>query len=430
MGYLEGLVNIGMTDVILPYQPRDWQLAVHNSLKRFNVLVVARGSGKSVLAMNELIKQAMTGPANEEYAYILPQQNMARRNVWDHLKRFSDPIPGVHYDNQQMVVRYPNGAKILLLGSDNPDSMRGLHLRFVVLDEFDDMAADIWMVVRPMLTNKRGGVIFIGTPKGRKQLYDFYKRSQEPDRKNWYGRILTCYDARALSDDEIEQIKSEMSPEQFEQELLCNFDSALVGAYYGRQIAALRNEGRIAHQDDLYRSDLPVNTAFDLGIRDETAVWYFQLVGDQIHFIDYDCEANFGIPEWHTILKNKPFAHNYGIHIAPHDIKTRELGSGVSRLEIADQLGLHFEQCPLQDVMDGIEMVRKTLKKCRFDLGRCQRGVDAISAYRAKLDKDGRPLAPLHDWASHGADALRYCITYIEQVMNAPAFTRIALRRR
>lgn len=421
-----------MTEIKLSYSPRKWQLGVHQSLKRFSVIVAHRGSGKDFLAMNELIKRAVTGPKNAEYCYLLPLQTQARKTVWDKIKRFAQPIPDTSFDNQNLVIRFLNNSKILLAGANDPDSLRGLHLHGLVLNEYDDMPIDLFDVVcRPMLTNNNGTCMIIGTPKGKRGLYRMYMRSQEPDREDWYGILLPWYKTDALPQAEIDEIRKSISPEAFAQELECSFESANVGAYYGKQIVDLREDHRIAHFDPpLYRPDLEVHTAWDLGIRDMTSVWWFQLVGNDIHFIDHESHANLGLKEWALILGNKPFAKNYGTHIAPHDIKVRELGTGVSRLESAEQLGIRFEQCPKQDIMDGIELVRRTLPKCRFDLARCSEGVDALAAYRAKIDKDNSPLAPLHDWSSHTADAMRYAITYVEQVMNAPILTRMSLRRR
>lgn len=389
----------------------------------------------SIWAINELIRSAVTGLNDAVYLYILPQQNQARRNVWDNVKRFVAPFGNaVTMQNQTLETRFPNGAKLLLLGSDNPDSLRGLHVHGVVLDEVDDMHPDIWLVVRPTLTTHKAPCVFIGTPKGRQRLWEFYMRSQDPAYTDWYGVLLPWDKTGVLSADEVIAIKSEMSAEAFAQEMCCSFDSALIGAFYGRLIAEAREEGRIAYHDpSLYREDLEVYTSWDLGIRDHMSVWYFHVLGDvdsrnfELLFFDYDEYTNFGLPEWSQIIRNKPY--RYAMHIAPFDIKNRELGSGISRLESAEELGLHFEQCPKQDPMDGIELVRRYFPKMKIDLHKCAQGVDRLSMYKSKLDKDGHPIGPDHNAASHAADSLRYAVTYVTQVLNQPAIVRVPVIR-
>lgn len=356
----------------------------------------------SVFAMNELLMRAARGPAWAEYVYLLPFRNQALRNVWVPLKRFCDPIPNVRYNNTSLEIVLPNNAKIMTLGADDPDKLRGLHLHGIVLDEFADMVPRTWMTVRPMLTNHSGWVLWIGTPRGRGPFWDKYCQSQEISRTTWYGEILPWWKTGALKVEEVEQMKSEMSTEEFAQEMECSFDAALVGAYYAKQLSELRASGRIS-AEPLYRDDLEVHTSWDLGIRDYMAVWFFQLVKDEIHFIDYIEESNWGFPEWSAALqvKARNNGYRYGTHIAPFDIKIRELGSGISRLESAEQCGIHFEQCPKQDPMDGIELVRRHLLRSRFQSIMCEDGLEALAMYRAKVDKSGQGLGPEHSVYSH-----------------------------
>lgn len=404
---------------------------MHKKLRRFNVLPVHRGAGKSVFAMNQLIMKALSGPPFAEYGYILPFRNQAMRNVWDPLKRFLAPIPNVKLNNVSLEAVMPNGAKIMVLGSDDPEKLRGIHLHGVVLDEFADMHVHTWRAVRPMLSNHQGWVIWIGTPKGHNAFYTKWLQSQEDNRPNWYGELLPWWKTAALRVDEVDQMRTEMLPEEFAQELEVSFEAALVGAYYGNALALLRENKRI-NTKPIYRTDLEVHTAWDLGIRDRMAVWFFQLVGDDINFIDFEEHSNFGFREWAEILKIKASNYNYeyGTHIAPFDIKNREIGTSVSRLESAEQVGILFEQCPKQDVMDGIELCRRHLPRCQFQSISCEDGLEALSMYRAKVDKMGQGLGPEHDVFSHAADSFRYAITHIVQVMNQPAMMRMPFLRR
>jgi hypothetical protein len=420
-----------MTDVRIPYTPRPWGLELHCNSNRFRVIVAHRGCGKTHWAVNELIRAACTGPDNAVYLYIMPKANQARRSVFDHVQRFVRPIPGSNTAISTMTTTFPNGSKLLLLGQDDPDSIRGLHVHGIVLDEVDDMSDQIWDIVRPTLQIHRGFCVWIGTPKGHGELYKRYMISQDPANDDWYGILLPWFKTGVL--DEIDNLKREMSPEMFAQELEVSFEAALVGAYYGRATEELRENGRIAYYDPpLYREDLLVHTAWDLGVRDHTAVWFYQLVGDQIHFVDYEEHGSMGFEEWGTLIemKAKERGYRYGDFVAPFDIRNRELGTGVSRLESGARYGLPFVVCPDQGVADGIEMVREALPRCRFDLTRCYDGVEMLKGYRSRLSKDGHPVGPLHSKESHAADSLRYGLTWITQVVHAPAIKRFSLRRR
>lgn len=416
--------------IILPYTPRPWQLAMHQKLKRFNVLVVHRGAGKTVMALNQLIREALSGPPQAEYVYLLPLKNQAHRNVWLPLKRFTDPIPYVKYNNNTLEVILPNEAKIMVLGADDPEKLRGLHLHGIILDEFADMHPNTWRAVRPMLSNHNGWVIWIGTPKGHNEFYRKYLQSQEEHRTQWFGELLPWWKTKALKETEVELMRSEMLPEEFAQELECSFEAALVGAYYGHCLEEARNSGRITDAK-LFREDLEVHTSWDLGIRDRMAVYWFQLVGDRINFLDFEEHSNWGLQEWAEVLRQKErnYGYRYGVHIAPHDIKNRELGSGISRLESAEQVGIRFEVCPKQDVMDGIDLVRRNFHRCHFHSVMCADALDALSMYRAKVDKAGQGLGPEHSIYSHAADSLRYAITHIVQVLQMPALVRMPFLR-
>lgn len=424
-----------VVNVTIPYQPRKWQKDVYTKLKRFNVLVVHRGAGKSILCMNQLLRRALSGPQYAEYVYLLPLRNQAQRNVWTPIKRFCDPIPGVRYNNTTLEITLPNGAKIMILGADDPEKLRGLHLHGIILDEFADMHVNTWRAVRPMLTNHQGWVIWIGTPKGHNAFYTKYMQSQEPQRINWYGEILPWWKTGALPEEEIAFAKEDLLPEEFAQELECSFEAALVGSYYGNALAVLRDNKSIS-SEPLYRDDLEVHTAWDLGIRDRMSVWFFQLITeispegkktDYICFIDFEEHSNYGFSEWAEIikLKTRHYGYRYGTHIAPFDIKNREIGSGISRLETAEQVGIYFEVCPKQDIMDGIELVRRHLPRCKFHSIMCEDGLESLANYKAKTDKAGQGLGPEHSIWSHAADSIRYGITHVVQVMNMPAITRI-----
>jgi hypothetical protein len=415
-----------MQTIIVPFAPRSWQSDIIKRLKRNNVLVCHRAAGKTELSVNVLNKAAITGPPNRDYAYILPQANQAQRVAWPPLVNCSKVVPGIEYNRSTMVVRYPNGSRIHVLGADNPDTLRGMHLGGVVLDEFAEMHADTFTVVRPMLTTYSGWVIWIGTPKGNQnEFYKVYQRSQDPEfiKNGWFGIVLKWQDTGVLKEEEVRLIKMEMPPETFEQELNCSFTSALVGAYYSKQLDELYVQKRIS-SEPLYRPDLRVHTAFDLGISDYMAVWFFQLVDKEVHLIDYEENANLGFPEWKQILEYRrdKFGYQYKTHFAPFDIQNRELATGISRLESAAKLGIYFTKVPVHKPMDGILLVRQNLHRCKFYKPRTEIGLDHLRTYKAKLDRLGNDLGPEHDIHSHCADSFRYLMGGVDSLKTPATF--------
>jgi len=184
------------------------------------------------------------------------------------------------------------------------------------------------------------------------------------------------------------------------------FEASIEGAYYGDQIAALEEAGKICAVP--HDPAVPVETWWDLGIGDAMAVWFIQRVGREIHVIDYYENSGEGIPHYAKMLAAKPYT--YSEHILPHDAEARELGSGKTRVETFKGLvGKAPHVVPRQSVEDGIEASRNILSLCWFDAEKCSEGLKALKNYRKEWDdklatwKD----KPRHDWASHGSDAFR-----------------------
>ncbi len=397
---------------VIPYRPRPLQRQLHNEPARFMVLVCHRRFGKTVWAINQLIRKVMKCQLEDPRGmYCAPFLKQARSIAWDYLVKFSLPIPGVKINRGQLSVDYPNGGRITLAGADNVDAHRGIYLDALVLDEYAQMSPRIWSeVFRPALSDRIGCAAFIGTPKGRGNSFaDVYHRADTLE--GWKGILLTVKDTGLIAQAELDSARQEMTEDEYNQEFMCSFDAAIKGAYYGKLMAEANEGGRICHVP--YEPSLPVYTACDLGISDAFAVWFFQFVGREVHFIDYKEYAGAGLPEVFRELQRLPYT--YGDHIAPHDIRVRELGTGVSRIETARTLGVSYKIARNLPVMDGIDAVRLFLPRCYFDKEKCWCGIEALRSYRSEWDDVKRieSIKPLHDWASHGADALRYvAVTY------------------
>lgn len=392
--------------VVIPYKPRPLQRAIHNEIARFNVVVCHRRFGKTVFAINGLIKLALTCPLKRpRVAYLCPFYTQAKRVAWDYVKEFCGKIPGIKFNESELRADFPNGARLSLYGADNPDSLRGIYLDGVVLDEFAQMPPSVWTeILRPALADRKGRAVFIGTPKGKNRFWELYKHAQTAD--NWAAYLHRASETGILAPEEIEDMRAEMAPEEFEQELECSWVAAIRGAYYGQIMADAEKAGRITNVP--HDPALPVITSWDLGIRDSTVVWFWQQSGAEVRAIECLAFQNTGLPEMIQELRKRPY--NYQEHIAPHDIQVRELGSGKSRLETAQELGLEFTIAPKLSVMDGIDATRSLLPRVWFDAQKCKDGVDALTQYRTEWDDKRQVFRanPLHDWCSDYADSARY----------------------
>lgn len=395
-----------MGEVIIPYRPRPLQAQIHEELKRWNLLVCHRRFGKTVLAINQLLKSALTNTERApRYAYLAPLRNQAKAIAWDYLKFYSAPVPGVAVYENELRVDYPTGARIQLFGCDNPDSLRGMYLDGVVLDEYGQMPSWLWgEVLRPALSDRRGYAIFLGTPRGKNAFYDLYIGVK--DDPEWLVRVFRASETGIIADDELADARKTMEEGQYKQEYECSWAAAIHGAYYAALIEQARDAGRIGRVP--YDPALKVHTAWDLGLRDATAIWFIQVHGAEVRVIDYYEASGFGLDHYAKYLTSRGYV--YGDHIGPHDIKVRELGTGKSRLEVAESLGIKFRVAPDVSVADGVQAVRDLIPRCWFDSERCKRGVEVLTNYRQEWDDARRTFRgqPLHDWASHGADALRY----------------------
>lgn len=335
-------------------------------------------------------------------AYIAPTYGQAKAVAWDYLKRFTrDIATNVH--ESELRVTLPNEAVIRLFGAENYDSLRGIYLDDVVLDEFADMSPEAWTVIRPTLSDRGGRALFIGTPKGRNEFWRIYDAATRDEA--WFHLALRASETGLLPAAELADARKALSEEQYQQEYECSFDAAVIGSYYGRLLDQAQEEGRICSvpHDPASR----VDTWWDLGVGDSTAIWFTQMVGRELRIIDHYEMTGEGLAHYAKILNAKPY--NYGRHIAPHDIQVRELGSGQSRVEMARALGIKFEVAPRLPVDDGINAVRLTLPKCWFDAAKCGAGLEALRLYRKDYDDKMKVFRdrPRHDWTSHSADAFR-----------------------
>ncbi len=403
-------------DLVVDYAPRPQFAAFHERRERFACIVTHRRAGKTVACVHDLQRAALSSrKLRPRFAYLAPFLKQSKAVAWDYLRAAIAPLRplGTTAHESELRVDYANGGQVRLFGADNPDAMRGIYLDGVVLDEYADMDPRVWSeIIRPALTDRQGWAVFIGTPKGRNSFFELWRRAQKEE--GWFSLMLKASETALIPESELALARRDLSDEQYAQEFECSFDAAVTGAYYGKLMLRAQEEKRIAGVP--YDPAALTWTAWDLGIRDATAIWFAQTVGREIRIIDYYEAAGVDLGHYVRELNAKPYV--YAGHIVPNDAQARELGTGKSRLEVMESLGLkNITVAPLHRIEDGINAVRVFIPKCWFDAGKCARGLDALQLYRSEYDEKLRVLqaGPLHDWTSHAADAFRYLAMGMER---------------
>ena len=396
-----------MGEVIeIPYKPREHQLKVHELLdgKRFAVVVAHRRFGKTVAALNHLIREAVLNEKETpRYAYIAPTYGQAKRVAWDYLVKYTTPLGGTNNISELRVDFW--GRRIQLYGSDNPDSLRGQFFDGVIIDEVGDQNPKIWTdIVRPALTDRKGWCLFIGTPKGHNHFKELRDRAEKEE--GWGLLEFKASETGVVDDTELKAAKNEMGEDKYRQEFECSFDAAVEGSYYGQMLNELEEK---KHMQEIPREELSRTfTAWDLGMGDSTSIWVAQLVGTEVRLLDY--YENHGVGLDHYVKWIKDNDYSKAEHILPHDVRVRELGTGKSRLEMLEDSGLQVKIAPRMGLDDGIQAVRRLLPRCWFNVPKVQNGLNCLRNYRRDYDEKRKIFyeRPLHDWSSHGSDSFRY----------------------
>jgi hypothetical protein len=387
--------------------------------ERFKVIVAHRRFGKTMLGVTALIRAAaQTKKKAARYAYLAPFQRQAKAVVWDLLKdQAALGVKEPRFHEGELRCDLANGARISLYGADDPDALRGLYFDGVVLDEFQQMDPRVWSeIVRPALADRKGWAIVAGTPMGRNALWQLFAFAKTaPD---WHAALYRASESGVLPKEELAAARAVMSAEEYAQEFECAFDAAIRGAYYGEAIAKAEADKRIGSVP--HEPRLVVHTAWDLGIADPTAIWFYQRHRREIRLIDYYEASGAGLDHYARVLEGKGYV--YGEHVLPHDAYVPELGSGKTRFETLIGLGIRPRVLSQHRVPDGINEVRRLLPRCWFDAAKCARGLEALRHYRCEWDERRKTFreGPLHDWSSHAADAFRYLAMGLREEVGLP----------
>lgn len=407
--------------------PRDYQLPFCRAFDKEDfrryLLIWPRRSGKDITAFSLMVRKAIKRVGS--YFYILPTFSSGRRILWDAIdndgKRVIDyycPSELVESKNEvQMRIRLINGSQIIILGSDNYDNtLIGTNALGMVFSEFALQDERAWKFSIPILKASDGWAVFVSTPRGKNHLWDLYNIAHH--QPSWFCEVLNVDQTGHIDIEEIEKDISEgiMSRELSLQEYWCSFSLGVEGSFYSRHINKMRLESRIGKV--LWEPYFPVHTAWDLGYNDPTCIIFFQVIGPNIHVIDYYEKNKMSLEHFSKVVLEKEYS--YGKHIAPFDIAVHDLGTGISRWKMMHDLGITFikyhDKAP--GVLDGIEAVRRILPRMWIDEDRCEQLIKALDNYRQEYDVKRKTfkLTPLHDWSSHAADAMRYLAVSLSKV--------------
>jgi hypothetical protein len=388
--------------ITIPYVPREHFKPMHASLKRWIFMVAHRRAGKTVALCNKVIRAALENKRTfppPRYGYIGPSFAQAKDLVWGYYKHYTGVLPNVKVIEGDLQIILPNSAMINLYGGAAAyERMRGLYFDGIVADEYPLLNPSmLGSVVRPCLADYKGWGVISGTSAGDDHFHELKKRAElEADKWDLYSIRVDQTDA--LDPDEVQDMRRDMTADEFAREMMCSFDAPVEGGYYGEVINEITLNKQVCGVP--YDPNSLVFTWWDIGIDDETVIWYIQRCGRELHAIDYTQNTGKGLEYYAGEIKSKPYA--YGCHVLPHDIKARELGTGVSRKEVLDNLLPNVFVCPLHSVEDGISATRATIRMVYFDEVKTEPGLTALRNYHK--GKNGKPV---HNWASHASDAFR-----------------------
>ncbi len=322
----------------------------------------------------------------------------------------SEPWLLAHFDIGEKFIRTKSG-RIAYKFSGLDRSLDSIKSKSRILlcwvDEAEPVTEEAWIKLIPTLREEDSELWVTWNPESKRSPTHRRFRTGQPDprvkvveinwRDNpWFPAVLERTRQRDMRD----------RPTQYDHVWEGDFATVFEGAYYVKELIAAREAGRITSVS--VEPLIPVHTAWDLGIGDSTAIWFFQVFGNEVRVVDFYESHGHGLPHYVAMLNAK--GYTYGIDWVPHDAKVRELGTGKTRVETLQALGRNPKLVPAHTLMDGINAARQTLPQCWFDETRTDYGLDALRQYRSEFNEDNAVFSdkPLHDWTSHAADGFRY----------------------
>lgn len=430
-----------MTEIILPHsgwKPRPYQRKAWDYLRgggRHAELIWHRRSGKDDICLHFEAISAMKRQAS--YWHMLPEYSQARKAIWDAVnphtgkRRIDEAFPmelRATTRNQEMLIQFINGSTWQVVGSDNFNALVGSAPAGITYSEWALANPAARAYLRPIIAENNGWQIFITTPRGRNHAYSTFK-SAEKD-KSAFAQRLSVIDTGVIDADRlaaerqtyIDEFGEDYGLAMFEQEYLCSFDAAIMGAYYGSQVRDAEIKNRICFVE--YDRDFPVNTAWDLGYSDDTSIWFYQVIAGEVRVLKYFGANGKTMDEYFDVLSG--MGYKYGIHWFPHDARAKTLASGGKSIQEMAQKALGMASVrivPSLSMQDGIQAARQMFPRCWFDADGCEDGIEALAQYQREWDDKRKAFhdRPKHDWTSHAADSFRMmAVAWQEEFKDKP----------
>ena len=425
---VHGRETTGVID--MGFEPRDVQKRMYSVLNAYHnaIIVLHRRAGKTVGLLQWIIKEIWKWKLADiererpgkppRWLYAAPTGEMAKRIVMDTMVDAQKKIPGTRiYGGQKPKMTFPNSGIIEILGTHNPDAMRGTYLDGAVLDEYAFMNPDVYhSVLRPQMMDYNGRTVMCSTPAGRNDFWRQFTEVAKGEREGWGYlwadvRVSGVFPPEKMEKERQDYINTGRE-EEFEREYHCNFDAPIAGAIYGKQIEKLRKEGDVCVVP--HDPSRKVITSWDLGIKDDTAIWFWQIErGGRVRVIDFLSGSGVALSVWCERVNSKPY--DYDFHILPHDARRRDQTSGTSFEDHMDKLRMPKYILKQGSVPERIEAARRVLAVSIFDGDKCASGLEALSLYEKKWSSERQAFEkmPHHNWTSHAADAFGYGAQFV-----------------
>jgi phage terminase large subunit len=409
--------------ITIPYKftPRTYQTEIFRAMDsgfRRGICILHRRAGKDKTMFNLMVKKAVERVG--VYYYFFPEYAQGRRVIWDGIDgsgfKFLDHIPEPLVQSKNgtnMKLELTNGSVIQIMGTDKFDKVRGSNPVGCVFSEYAFQNPKAWNIIRPILRENGGWALFNSSTNGKNHFYEMYQMAMK--NPNWFVmnyNVEQTFDEngnRYITDEMVQEERdSGMSEEMIQQEFYNSWTANTEGFYYLSLLEDLETNKQIT----TVRHDptVPVETWWDIGVHDSTTIWFTQIVNKSLHIIDYYSSNNKGLDHYAKVLQSKKYI--YRSHNFPHDMINMEFGTGRTRYEVAEELfkGTRLDLIRKLPVQEGINAARMILPNCYFDKEKCLEGLDGLKNYQKEWDDKNQVFrnTPLHNWASHPADAFRY----------------------
>lgn len=419
-----------MIRVSLPnnqWTPRPHQMALWSHLRaggKRSLAVWHRRAGKDDVCLHHSALAANVDRVGN-YWHCTPEYAQSRKAIWSAVnphtgkRRIDEAFPQElrsSTNESEMFIRFRNGSTWQCIGSDTYNTTVGASVAGIVYSEWALANPSAWAYHRPMVEENQGWAVFITTPRGRNHaLALFQHAAQSPD---WFCERLTVADTGSLTEEALATALKEymalygedVGRAQYQQEYFCDWNASILGAYFAYEMASVRAEERILEVEALEGEY--VHRAWDLGVTDDTSVWWFQIQGAQIVILDHYASSGTGVEHYAEEIEKRRLRYGWkdGNDYVPHDAKIKEWGSGRTRVETMQTLGLNPILVPHATFQDGINAARRTLALCVFHPRTEETGIAALEQYRREWDDDKKAFrsTDVHDWCAHPAASFRY----------------------